>query len=81
MVVWGDYVYSFVWVLMFLSSHVSYPPFSGKTDETIMEKVSKGIYTFESEEWEEISKEAKELIRKMLQYDPSIPNFGLYINR
>ena len=52
MVMWGDYVYSFVWVLMFLSSHVSYPPFSGKTDETIMEKVSKGIYTFESEEWE-----------------------------
>jgi calcium-dependent protein kinase len=31
-----------------------------------MEKVSKGHYSFESEEWEEISKEAKELIKKML---------------
>ena len=36
-----------------------------------MEKVSKGIYTFESEEWEEVSKEAKEFIKKMLTYDPA----------
>lgn len=34
-----------------------------------MEKVAKGSYTFDGEEWEDISKEAKEFIRKMLTYD------------
>lgn len=36
-----------------------------------MEKVNKGTYSFESEEWEGISKDAKELIKKMLTYEPS----------
>ena len=36
-----------------------------------MEKVAKGAYTFDSEEWDQISKEAKELIKKMLMFDPS----------
>jgi calcium-dependent protein kinase len=36
-----------------------------------MEKVAKGTYSFDSEEWDETSKEAKELIKKMLQFDPS----------
>jgi hypothetical protein len=49
-----------------------YPPFSGKTDEKIMEKVKKGTYTFEGEEWEDISKEAKEFIKKMLTIDTGI---------
>lgn len=48
-----------------------YPPFAGKTDEKIMERVQKGVYSFDHEEWEEISKEAKEFIKKMLTYDPS----------
>jgi hypothetical protein len=48
-----------------------YPPFSGKTDEKIMEKVAKGTYTFDGEEWEDISKEAKEFIKKMLTIDTS----------
>ncbi|CAD8100160.1 unnamed protein product [Paramecium primaurelia] len=47
-----------------------YPPFDGKTEEKIMDKVSKGVYTFDTIEWEEVSKEAKEYIRKMLQFDP-----------
>ena len=47
-----------------------YPPFSGKTDEKILEKVSKGEYDFESEEWDPISEEAKQLIRFMMEYDP-----------
>ena len=34
-----------------------------------MEKVAKGTYTFDGEEWEDISKEAKEFIKKMLTYD------------
>jgi len=48
-----------------------YPPFDGKSEDKIMEKVTKGQYSFESIEWEEVSKEAKEFIKKMLQYDPS----------
>lgn len=36
-----------------------------------MEKVAKGVYSFDTVEWEDVSKEAKEFIRKMLQIDPS----------
>lgn len=36
-----------------------YPPFNGKTDDKILEKVAKGEYDFESEEWDVISDEAK----------------------
>lgn len=43
-----------------------YPPFDAKTEDKIMEKVAKGTYEFTSIEWEEVSKEAKEFIRKML---------------
>ena len=35
-----------------------------------MEKVSKGVFNFDSEEWDEVSKEAKDLIKKMLQFEP-----------
>ncbi|CAD8079716.1 unnamed protein product [Paramecium primaurelia] len=48
-----------------------YPPFDGKTEDKIMEKVSKGVYSFDSQEWEDVSKEAKDFIRKLLQLDPS----------
>ncbi|CAK95072.1 unnamed protein product (macronuclear) [Paramecium tetraurelia] len=48
-----------------------YPPFDGKTEEKIMEKVSKGVYSFDTQEWEEVTKEGKEFIRKMLQFDPT----------
>jgi hypothetical protein len=60
------YIFFYVGNHNLLILFLRYPPFSGKTDEKIMEKVSKGHYSFESEEWEEISKEAKELIKKML---------------
>jgi calcium-dependent protein kinase len=46
-----------------------YPPFSGKTDEKILEKVTKGDYDFDSEEWDVISNEAKAFIRNMMEYD------------
>lgn len=49
-----------------------YPPFSGKSDEKILEKVAKGEYDFDSEEWDSISDEAKQFIKKMMEYDPSI---------
>ena len=66
---WCHSLYSFMWVLI-IKIWNRYPPFSGKTDEKIMEKVNKGTYSFDSEEWEGISKDAKELIKKMLTYDP-----------
>lgn len=57
--------------VLILKIEISYPPFSGKNDEKIMEKVAKGAFSFESEEWDETSKEAKDLIRKMLTMDPT----------
>ena len=47
-----------------------YPPFSGKTDDKIMEKVAKGHYDFNSEEWDNVSKEAKNFIKRMLEFEP-----------
>jgi calcium-dependent protein kinase len=44
-----------------------------------MEKVKKGIYTFDGEEWEDISKEAKEFIRKMICFDPGKYTIYLYL--
>ncbi|KAM3146719.1 Protein kinase domain containing protein [Paramecium bursaria] len=46
------------------------PPFSGDDDLQIMEAVKRGQYSFDSPEWKEISIEAKNLIRKMLDRDP-----------
>lgn len=47
-----------------------YPPFNGETDVEIMSAVKKGEFDFPEEEWSVITKEAKELISKMLTYDP-----------
>lgn len=46
------------------------PPFGGKTDEEIMKKVEKGVYSLSREEFKEVSPEAKNLIKKMLEYAP-----------
>ena len=35
-----------------------------------MEKVAKGVFNFEGDEWQQISQEAKSLIKKMLEYEP-----------
>jgi len=48
-----------------------YPPFPGKNDKEIMKNVLKGEYSLESEEWKYASEEAKDLIRRMLSYDPT----------
>ncbi|OMJ68257.1 hypothetical protein SteCoe_34339 [Stentor coeruleus] len=48
------------------------PPFSGKTDEEIYQKISRGFISFERPEWASISPSAQSLIRKMLQKDPSL---------
>ena len=34
-----------------------------------MEKVAKGVFSFDGEEWQQISPEAKNFIKKMLEID------------
>ena len=48
-----------------------YPPFNGDTDVEIIQNVQKGKFIFPEEEWGIISSEAKDLIKKMLTYEPS----------
>lgn len=45
------------------------PPFNGQKDEEILAQVEKGKYDFNSPEWSEISEDAKDFIRKMMQLD------------
>ena len=46
------------------------PPFDGPDDNAIMDKVKVGKYSFNGKEWNNISPEAKSLIKLMLTYDP-----------
>ena len=46
-----------------------YPPFSGKTEHEIMANVVKGKYNMIGEAWDAVSKEGKELVKKMLTYE------------
>lgn len=48
-----------------------YPPFNGENDSQILNSVKAGKYDFPTEEWSKISKDAKQLITKMLKYEPS----------
>lgn len=48
-----------------------YPPFNGANDKAIIEAVLKGKFSLDEPEWDDISYEAKDLVRKMLEYDPS----------
>ena len=41
-----------------------YPPFNGETDKEIMDAVKKGEFDFPNEEWDFISDEAKNHIKK-----------------
>jgi len=43
-----------------------YPPFYGDDDAEILLAVQKTKFDFEGDEWDEISKEAKDLIKKMI---------------
>lgn len=55
-------------ILFILLSGV--PPFDGENDVEIMNKVKIGKYSIESKEWCVISNEAKDLITKLLEYNP-----------
>lgn len=46
------------------------PPFDGVNDEQIMKRVEQGHYDFSDPEWDSISDDAKDLISKMMTYDP-----------
>ena len=48
-----------------------YPPFNGPNDKVIFQRVLEGKFNFPEEDWSGISKQAKDLIKKMLTYDPS----------
>lgn len=43
-----------------------YPPFYGESDGEILEAVLEGIYDFDDEVWDDVSEEAKHMIRGML---------------
>ena len=46
------------------------PPFNGQNDKVIMNKVQQGKYSFDASEWSQVSNDAKEFIKKMLEYEP-----------
>ena len=46
-------------------------PFVGKTSQKLFENIKTGKYKTTGKEWEAISKEAKDLIGKMLELDVS----------
>ncbi len=43
-----------------------YPPFYGDDNKEILEMVQKGDFDFDGEEWDEVSAEAKDLIKKLI---------------
>jgi len=43
-----------------------YPPFYGDDDQEILQMVQKGKFDFDGEEWDEISREAKSLIKQLI---------------
>jgi calcium-dependent protein kinase len=47
-----------------------YPPFGGRSEEEILKKVKSGKFKLDPEDWDKVSEEAKNLIRKMLTIDP-----------
>jgi len=49
-----------------------YPPFYGDSDPEIFDRVRKGYYDFDSEEWADVSDLAKLLIKDMLNMDMDV---------
>lgn len=43
-----------------------YPPFYGDDNQEILQMVSRGKFDFDGEEWDDISSEAKDLIKKLI---------------
>ena len=49
---------------------VGYPPFNGSDDKKIIDAVKKGKFTLDEPEWDDVSEEAVDLVKKCLTYDP-----------
>ena len=47
-----------------------YPPFNGANDEQIINNVKAGKFRTDEEEWQTISKEAVDLVNKLLAFEP-----------
>eukprot|EP01069_Polyplicarium_translucidae_P001351 Polyplicarium_translucidae@DN1633_c0_g1_i1.p1 len=47
-----------------------YPPFHGKDNKEILRKVKIGDYSFEPQHWKRVSDPGKDLVRRLLTYDP-----------
>eukprot|EP00347_Sterkiella_histriomuscorum_P016451 403353126 len=47
-----------------------YPPFRGKNEKEILEKVEVGYFSLSGPEWKAVSREAKLLLKQMLSYVP-----------
>lgn len=48
-----------------------YPPFNGASERSILNRIKKGQYTFAGTQWDSVSAEAKQAIKKMLVLKPS----------
>ncbi|EKX74349.1 protein kinase domain containing protein [Theileria equi strain WA] len=48
-----------------------FPPFNGASEAEIIKKVQAGKYSFEMSLWQKVSESAKDLIRRMLSYNPA----------
>ena len=47
-----------------------YPPFKGKNHKEIFDRIQSGKYSFSANEWKNVSREAKVMIKKLLTYNP-----------
>lgn len=47
-----------------------YPPFNGTNTQEILESVKRAKFSLEGTDWKNITSEAKNLIKKMLEYNP-----------
>ncbi len=47
-----------------------YPPFNGANDKQIIEAVLKGKFTLDEPEWDDVSDDAKDIVKKLLTLDP-----------
>jgi len=50
---------------------VGYPPFDGKSTNEIFQNITKGYYKISGDEWDNISDDAKDLLKQLLQKNPS----------
>ena len=48
------------------------PPFDGKDDDDILRHISSGKYSTSSKQYKKLSNNAKDLLSKLLEYDPSL---------